>query len=35
MQDAQVVAYFLHIRVRKPEQATTTAGTRGEQSVVN
>jgi ubiquinone/menaquinone biosynthesis C-methylase UbiE len=23
MQDAQVVAYFLHIRVRKPEQATT------------
>jgi ubiquinone/menaquinone biosynthesis C-methylase UbiE len=31
MQDAQVVAYFLHIRVRKPEQATTSAGTRGEQ----
>ena len=33
MQDAQVVAYFLHIRVRKPEQATTSAGTRGEQGV--
>jgi ubiquinone/menaquinone biosynthesis C-methylase UbiE len=30
MQDAQVVAYFLHIRVRKPEQATTAAGTHGE-----
>jgi ubiquinone/menaquinone biosynthesis C-methylase UbiE len=23
LQDAQVVAYFLHVRVRKPEQATT------------
>jgi ubiquinone/menaquinone biosynthesis C-methylase UbiE len=34
MQDAQVVAYFLHIRVRKPEKATTSAGTRDEQSVV-
>ena len=33
MQDAQVVAYFLHIRVRKPEQATTSARTRGEQGV--
>ena len=22
MQDAQVVAYFLHVRVRKPEHAT-------------
>jgi len=29
LQDAQVVAYFLHIRVRKPEHATTSAGTRG------
>jgi ubiquinone/menaquinone biosynthesis C-methylase UbiE len=28
MQDAQVVAYFLHIRVRRPEQATTSDGTR-------
>jgi len=35
MQDAQVVAYFLHIRVRKPEQATTSAGTRDEQSVAS
>src|SRR5438093_1133878 len=26
LQDAQVVAYFLHIRVRKPEHATTSAG---------
>ena len=33
MQDAQVVAYFLHIRVRKPEKATTSARTRGEQGV--
>jgi len=30
VQDAQVVAYFLHIRVRKPEQA----GMRGEQGAV-
>jgi ubiquinone/menaquinone biosynthesis C-methylase UbiE len=30
LQDAQVVAYFLHIRVRKPEQAPTSAGTPGE-----
>ena len=35
MQDAQVVAYFLHIRVRKPEQATTSAGTRGEQGLAS
>src|SRR5919108_2365905 len=30
LQDAQVVAYFLHIRVRKPEHTTTSAGTHGE-----
>jgi SAM-dependent methyltransferase len=30
MQDAQVVAYFLHMRVRKPGQAMTSAGTRGQ-----
>ena len=35
MQDAQVVAYFLHIRVRKPEKATTSAGTRDEQGVAS
>jgi ubiquinone/menaquinone biosynthesis C-methylase UbiE len=35
MQDAQVVAYFLLIRVRKPEQATTSAGTRGDQGVAS
>jgi pimeloyl-ACP methyl ester carboxylesterase len=35
IQDAQVVAYFLHIRVRKPEKATTSAGTRGEQGVAS
>jgi hypothetical protein len=35
VQDAQVAAYFLHIRVRKPEQATTSAGTRDEQSVAS
>jgi len=28
MQDAQVVAYFLHIRVRKPEQVTTGSACR-------
>jgi hypothetical protein len=31
IQDAQVVAYFLHIRVRKPGQATVSPGKRGEQ----
>jgi hypothetical protein len=30
-----VAAYFLHIRVRKPEKATTSAGTRGEQGVAS
>src|SRR5918995_1635327 len=35
VQDAQVAAYFLHIRVRKPEKATTSAGTRGEQGVAS
>jgi ubiquinone/menaquinone biosynthesis C-methylase UbiE len=35
IQDAQVVAYFLQIRVRKPEKATTSAGTRGEQGVAS
>jgi ubiquinone/menaquinone biosynthesis C-methylase UbiE len=31
LQDAQVVAYFLHIRVRKPEPVPTSPGKRGEQ----
>jgi ubiquinone/menaquinone biosynthesis C-methylase UbiE len=32
IQDAQVVAYFLHIRVRKPVQSTTPGGAEGEPS---
>jgi len=35
VQDAQVVSYFLHIRVRKPEKATTSSGTRGEQGIAS
>ncbi len=31
LQDAQVVAYFLHIRVRKPRQVTASLSKHGEQ----
>jgi hypothetical protein len=31
LQDAQVVAYFLHIRVRKPKQVTASSGKGDEQ----